>query len=171
MSIVRLVCVLALGAPLDATLVAAPKPAVKMSPKMDTALVLRGGASLGPITPHLAMKINCVMYIYFASLFSNFLTFLPNKPFMGGSLEEKFGIAKNEPLRMQMVGALTYFGILLYKDTFFGDRAGDILTCKALSLAWGVCAIVFNCGGSPNFTESNILTVVMTALFAYLGFM
>ena len=81
MSIVRLVCVLALGAPLDAALVAAPKPAVKMSPKMDTALVLRGGASLGPITPHLAMKINCVMYVYFASLFSNFLTFLPNKPY------------------------------------------------------------------------------------------
>ena len=63
---------------------------------------------------------------YFASLFSNFLTFLPNKPFMGGSMEEKFGIEKNDPLRWQMVGALTYFGIMLYKDTFFGDRAGDV---------------------------------------------
>ena len=124
------------------------RPAKQPSKIASSALALRGGADLGPITPHVAMKMNCVMYVYFVSLFSNLLTFLPNKPFMGGDMYEKFGFEKNEPLRwhlgskppqgapslsppvllsiatLRAVAALTYFGVMLIKDTFYGDRSG-----------------------------------------------
>ena len=78
------------------------RPAKQPSKIASSALALRGGANLGPITPHVAMKMNCVMYVYFVSLFSNLLTFLPNKPFMGGDMYEKFGFEKNEPLRWHL---------------------------------------------------------------------
>ena len=47
-------------------------------------------------------------------------------------------------------------------------RSGDIVTCKALCAAWGVCAYVFNFK-TPNTTEANALSAVMTVMYAYLA--
>lgn len=133
---------------------------------------LRGGGSIGPVGATELMKVNCVMYFYFVSLFGGLLAGLPSGPFMGGDPFEKFGWGEpNKPVQTQLVAALTYFGLLLIKDTFFLGAETHAASAKALCYAWAVCAAAFNYGTyvqGCTFTEANVLSVLMTLAYAYI---
>lgn len=162
---------LALGAAAAAPRLPSP-PSKLQASKLQSSLALRGGADIGAIGATQMLQINSAMYVYFVSLFAGLLKPLPNLPFMGGDPYDKFGWGEeNKPMQVQLVAALTYFGIMLLKDTFVADPSTHMDTAKALFYAWAVCAAAFNYGTFSlgcTFTESNILTVLMTVAYGYI---
>ena len=135
-------------------------------------LTLRGGASLGPITPGVLLKVNTLMAVYFTALFVGLLQWLPEGPMMGGLGSTKFGYESSQMMDLQMAGGLFYFGSMLGLVAWTGSEAQHLLACKSLTITWAVCSAIFWFGtlNGAAFTESNVLAPIMTLVYAYLGF-
>ena len=69
----------------------AVKPSIESRAVLAPTLSLRGGASLGPVTPTVGAWVQVALEVYFITLNAGLLKFLPALPFMGGDPYEKFG--------------------------------------------------------------------------------
>lgn len=138
-------------------------------------LALRGGASLGPLTATGGAWLQVILEVYFLSLMSGNLKFLPNLPLMGGDPYVKFGwteSSESKPLMKQFYGAIWYLLAVTFATTYWGDAAAHVNVCRGACLAWAGCAYVFISqyfDGTTAFTESVPLAIVLPLIFAYLG--
>lgn len=139
-------------------------------------MALRGGASLGPITPTAGAWLQVVLELYFLGLMSGALKLLPALPFMGGDPFAKYGWTEDsssKPLQTQFCGAIGYLLSITFATTYWGDAAAHANVCKGSMFAWIVCGSVFFTqyfNGTCKFTEGNILCILLPFLFGYLGF-
>ena len=111
-------------------------------------LSLRGGASLGPITPEVMLKINTIMACYFCVLFAGGLQWLPEWPFLGGLGSKKFGYGSSKMMDIHMGGMYFYFGLSRARLAL-EQGASRLLPCCPLPMrhtfpqetgGWSVCA-------------------------------
>ena len=142
---------------------------VVAKPAADKALVLRGGASLGPITPSLLTKIQGVMgLLYAVEMFG-----LP--PAAPDPVEKYWGTPSSEVTS----GILKWFGLaiiwlnglMLYALLSLGADAVGLQKYSAFT--WASCLALYLSqvsAGTPQMTEGPIIQAIMTVLSVYAGF-
>jgi len=154
----------------------ANKPTAIADKPAATLMALRGGASVGAITPTVGAWLQVALEAYFLALMSGGLKFLPALPFMGGDPFAKYGWtedASSKPLQTQFCSAIGYLLSVTFATTYWGDAAAHANVCKGSMLAWIICGGCFFgqlYKGTTNFTEGNILCILLPVLFGYLGF-
>ena len=161
----QIALVLALLAGADALKVTPVKPA---RAPVSNALALRGGASLGPLTPEILTKVQVALgVLYAAEMFGvspitpdPVAKYYPSGSASTGAALQWFGLA-----------LLWFNGFLYYCTSSLGVSAVEIQ--KSAAVAWAGALLLYTSQvnkGAVKPSEAPYLQGTMTALSAYAGF-
>jgi len=136
---------------------------------------------VGPLTPNRALLVHGVFVLWIWALFSSFLSYFPDIPFVSGDPFTKFGFPfpLTDTLTWAQKGFLaivnqSYLFMALYLGcfAFFLGPREHIIGCRAMAFNWLIFTIqewIMLGTGHIVFTELPILCPLMVVLYLYLG--